>query len=143
MALPPPPGPGSYVLTLDTLPFFILVALLALLGLMLWALRELYPGRKRGLEGFLEAAGIDLAFLVASVLLLVALVAYDPHGNRTAWALYRVVLGGYWLTFSIPIVTVGSSVHSRSRGGIPWLAPSIVAAAALFGLLFAYYYATG
>lgn len=143
MSLPPPPGPGPYALTLDSLPFFILVALLALLGLMLWVLRELYPRRKRGVEGYLEAAGIDLAFLVFSVLLLVALVWHDPHGNRTSWALYRVILGGYWLTFSIPVVTVGSSVHSRSRGGIPWLAPSLVVAGALFVLLFAYYYRLG
>ena len=109
---------------------------------MLWALREFHPHRKRGLEGYFEAAGIDLAFLVVAVLLVVGLVWYDPRGNRTALALYRVILGGYWLTFAIPIVTVGSSIHARSRGKVPWLVPSIVAAAALFAALFEYVYAT-
>ncbi|MFI5418765.1 MAG: hypothetical protein ACHQ2Y_07730 [Candidatus Lutacidiplasmatales archaeon] len=143
MSFPPSPGPGTYVLTLDTAPFFILVGLLAVFAAMLWLLRNQYPGRRRGLDGYLEAAGVDLAFLAFAVVLVVSLCQSYPHGNRTSFALYRVVLDGYWLTFAIPVVAVGSSVHSRSRGGIPWLVPSVAAALLLFVALFAYYYSAG
>ena len=140
MDLPPAPGPGPYDITLATPSFYLLATVLAIFIGMLWALAYLYPTRKRGFEGFLEAAGIDLAFLVFGVLLVVALAIHDPNGNRTAVALYRVVLTGYWLAFAIPVVTVGSSVHSRTRGSIPWLLPSLGVAAFLFAGTFAYYY---
>ena len=99
--------------------------------------------RKRGLEGYLDAAGVSLGFLVVAVSLVVALAYHDPSGNRTSFALYTTVLSGYWLAFAIPVVTVGSSVHARSRGAIPWLAPSVAIAAAMFFAFFGYYYRIG
>lgn len=143
MGLPSSPSSGPYDLSLAVPGFYLLLALLALFLAMWWVLRRRHPRGRRGVEGFLEAAGVDLAFLAFAVA-LVALLAYsDPHGNRTAFALYEVVLGGYWLSFAIPIVTVGCSVHSRSRGGIAWRIPSILVAIALFGVAFAWYYAGG
>ncbi|MGI0132417.1 MAG: hypothetical protein ACREDK_04925 [Thermoplasmata archaeon] len=140
MGWPPSPGPGPYTITLVDPAFILLVTVLGVFVAMLWVLAYGYPRRKRGLEGYLEAAGVDLTFLVAGTLLVIGLALHDPNGNRTSLALYRVVLSGYWLAFSIPIVTVGSSVHSRTRGGIPWLYPSIVVAALLFVVFFAYFY---
>lgn len=137
----PAPGPGPYPLPLAVPTFYILCGLLALFIGMFYLLLTRPSGRRRGVEGFVEAAGIDLAFLVASFLLVVALALGDPHGNRTALALYEVVIGGYWLAFAIPLVTVGCSVHHRSRGSVPWRIPSILGAAALFGVIFAVYYA--
>jgi hypothetical protein len=141
MAWPASPGPGSYVLTLATPAFYVLAGTLFLFTLMLWVLHRQYPGRKRGLEGYFEAAGVDLAFLSFGLALVAVLAWKDPHGNRTAFALYRVVLSGYWLTFAIPVVTVGSSVDSRSRGAIPWRLPSILVAAGMFAVFFAYFFA--
>jgi hypothetical protein len=141
MALPSAPGPGPYDLTLATPAFYVLIGVLVVFVAMLWFLRRWHPRGRRGMEGFLEAAGVDLAFVVLGLALVVTLAARDPHGNRTAVALYDVVLGGFWLTFAIPVVTVGSAVHHRSRGGIAWLIPSIVVAAILFVACFAYYYA--
>jgi len=108
---------------------------------MLFLLRAIHPQRKRGLEGYLEAAGVSLGFLVVSVALVVVLAVHDPHGDRTSWALFETVLTGYWLALAIPIVTVGSSIEARTRGAIRWVLPSIGVAALLFGALFAYYYA--
>jgi hypothetical protein len=85
---------------------------------MLFLLHYYYPKRKRGLEGYLDAAGVSLAFLVFGVIPVVALATRDPHGNGTAYALYETVLTGYWLAFAIPVVTVGSSGQARSRGAI-------------------------
>lgn len=141
MAFPAAPGPGPYDLTLATPSFFVLLAVLGIFVVMLWLLRRQHPRGRRGVEGFLEAAGVDLAFLIVGLALVVTIAARDPHGNRTAFALYEVVLGGVWLTFAIPVVTVGSAVHHRSRGGVAWLIPSIVVAALLFLGCFAYYYA--
>ncbi|MGP8110790.1 MAG: hypothetical protein ACLQD9_08845 [Thermoplasmata archaeon] len=107
---------------------------------MLFVLRAYHPNRKRGLEGYLEAAGVSLGFLVLSVALVVALAAKDPDGNRTAYALFEAVLSGYWLAVAIPVVTVGSSVQARSRRAIRWLIPSVVVAAVVFLAVFAYYY---
>lgn len=141
MGWPAVPGHGSFLLALDTTAFYVLVASLFVFVGMLWLLHARYPGRKRGLEGYLEAAGITLVFLSSGLALVVALVMHDPHGNRTWYALYQVVLSGYWFSFAIPVVTVGSSVESRSRGRIPWLIPSVIVAVAMFGVLFAYYFA--
>ncbi len=140
---PPWPGPGPYALPVETWAFAVLVAGLVLLVVLFLVLRFRHPRGRRGVEGFLEAAGVDLAFLVFSVLLVLALHGAFAYGNRTAFALYRTVLDGYWLTFAIPVVTVGSSVHSRTRGGIPWLVPSVVAAAVMFAGLFSYYFYAG
>ncbi len=140
MNWPPLPGPGIYAIRLDTAPFYVLVALLALFALLLGVLRHRHPQSKRPVEGFLEAAGVDIAFLAFSFALVVGLAYSDPYGNRTAFALYSVILQGYWLAFSIPIVTVGSSVHSRTRGTVPWLVPSVAVAAILFLGFFAYYF---
>jgi hypothetical protein len=139
MALPPP-GPGTHDLTLITPAFYLLATTLGLFVLMLLLLRHYYPKRKRGLEGYLDAAGVSLGFLVFGVILVVALVTHDPKGNGTAYALYETILAGYWLAFAIPVVTVGSSVQARSRGGIRWLWPSMVIAVAMFFGIFAYYY---
>jgi hypothetical protein len=139
---PSDPGPGPYPLSLADPAFYILLGLLAIFIAMFLLLRRTHPNARRALDGYLEAAAIDMGFLVFAVLLVVALAVKDPHGNTTAFALFRVVLGGYWLAFSIPIVTVGSSIHTRSRGGIPWRIPALGVAALLFGACFAYYYAS-
>ncbi|MGD0250105.1 MAG: hypothetical protein ABSB97_04370 [Thermoplasmata archaeon] len=139
---PAPPGSGSVPLSLATPSFYLLVATLALFVTMLFVLRSNYPNRKRGFEGYLDAAGVSLAFLVFGVVLVVVLVVHDPTGDATSWALYETILTGYWLAFSIPVVTVGSSVQARSRGAIRWMVPSIVVAALMFLAIFAYYYAT-
>ncbi|HYA71120.1 MAG TPA: hypothetical protein VEH28_07120 [Thermoplasmata archaeon] len=133
------PGPGSHDLTLSTPAFYLLAATLGLFVAMLLLLRHFYPTRQRGLEGYLDAAGVSLAFLTFGVVLVVLLVNRDPHANGTAYALYETVLTGYWLAFAIPVVTVGSSVQARSRGAIRWLVPSIVIAVAMFFGIFAYY----
>jgi len=135
------PGPGAIPLPLDIAPFYFLVASLALFVVMLLVLRAYYPNRKRGFEGYLEAAGVSLAFLVFAVILVVAVAMHDPYGNQTAYACYETILTGYWLAFAIPVVTVGSSVQARSRGSIHWLLPSILVAVAMFFALFAYYFA--
>jgi len=135
-----PPGPGDHSLTLLTPAFYVLSATFGLFVLMLLLLWHFYPNRKRGFEGYLDAAGVSLAFLAFGVLLVVLLSTRDPRGNDTAYALYETILTGYWLAFAIPVVTVGSSVQARSRGTIRWLVPSMVIAVAMFFALFAYYY---
>lgn len=134
-----PPGPGSHDLILSTPAFYVLAGTLVLFVVMLFLLRHFYPKRKRGLEGYLDAAGVSLAFLAFGVILVVVLATRDPHANGTAFALYETVLTGYWLAFAIPVVTVGSSVQARSRGTIRWLIPSGVIAVAMFFGIFAYY----
>jgi len=140
MAWPPSPGAGPYVLSLDVPAFFVLVGLLGLFVVILWWVHQQYQYRKRILEGFFEAAGIDLAFLAFGVVLVVGIATHDPSGNRTSAALYHVILSGYWLTFSIPVVTIGSSVESRSRGSAAWLIPSLVVCGVLFLAIFGYFY---
>ena len=137
---PAPPGPGSVELSLATPAFYLLVATLWLFLVMLIVLWAYHPRRKRGLEGYLDAAGVSLAFLFFAVVLVVALVVHDPRADQTSWALYETVLTGYWLAFAIPVVTVGSSVEARSRGAIRWMFPSIALAILMFFALFAYYY---
>lgn len=138
-----PPGPGPHDLTLATPAFYLLATTFALFVLMLLLLRHYYPNRKRGLEGYLDAAGVSLGFLAFGVVLTVLLAVEDPYGNETAYALYETVLTGYWLAFAIPVVTVGSSVQARSRGTIRWLVPSMLIAISMFFGLFAYYFAIG
>lgn len=140
MGWPASPGPGPYSLSLNVPAFYVLVLLLGSFIVMLWVIHQKYPYRKRALEGFFEAAGVDLAFLVVAVLLVAALSIHDPSGNRTSRALYLTVLSGYWLTFSIPVVTVGSSVEGRSRGTAAWMIPSVIVCVALFFVLFGYYF---
>jgi glycerol uptake facilitator-like aquaporin len=137
---PASPGSGPYPLPLNVPAFYVLVLLLGAFVAMLWVLHHYYPYRKRALQGFFDAAGIDLAFLVLGVVVVVGVAAHDPSGNRTSRALYDVVLSGYWLTFSIPLVTVGSSVEARSRGSAAWMIPSVLACGVLFLLLFGYYF---
>jgi|HubBroStandDraft_1064217.scaffolds.fasta_scaffold189377_2 hypothetical protein len=136
----PPPGTGTYDLSLATAGFVVLAVSLFLFVLMFLVLRNYHPNRKRGLEGYLEGAGVSLIFLVLAFALVVVLVTHDPHGNKTSYALYTTVLTGYWLAFAIPVVTVASSIQARSRGAIAWLVPSILVAALLFVGLFGYYY---
>jgi hypothetical protein len=138
---PPAPGPGRYPLPLATPGLYLVVLLLLTFVGMLFLLYRYYPGRKRATEGFYEAAYIDVSFLAFGLLLAIGLGLLYAHGNRTSLALYRVVVGGYWFSFSIPIVTVGLSIHKRSRGGVPWRYPAIAAAALLFLALFGFYYA--
>ncbi len=130
-------------LTLATPAFYVLVGTLVLFLGMLIALGIYHPNRKRGLEGFLDAAGVSLAFLTFAVLLVVLLVTRDPQANSTSQALYETILTGYWLAFAIPVVTVGSSVQARSRGSIRWLLPSIGLSVLMFFGVFAYYYTGG
>jgi len=136
----PDPGAGPYSLSLDTTGFAVLAVRLFLFVLMFLVLRSYHPNRKRGLEGYLEGAGVSLVFLVLAVLLVVAVSMHDPHGNKTSYALYTTILTGYWLAFAIPVVTVASSIQARSRGAIPWLIPSMVVAALMFVGIFGYYY---
>jgi hypothetical protein len=136
----PSPGPGPYDLSLATAGFAVLAVSLFLFVLMFFVLRNYHPNRKRGLEGYLEGAGVSLIFLILAFALVIALVAHDPRGNKTSYALYTTVLTGYWLAFAIPVVTVASSIQARSRGAIPWLIPSIVVAGLMFLGLFGYYY---
>jgi len=136
----PDPGAGPYSLSLDTTGFAVLAVSLFLFVLMFLVLRSYHPNRKRGLEGYLEGAGVSLVFLVLAVLLVVAVSMHDPHGNKTSYALYTTILTGYWLAFAIPVVTVASSIQARSRGAIPWLIPSMVVAALMFVGIFGYYY---
>jgi hypothetical protein len=137
------PGAGTYALTLDTPGFYLLAVTLGLFVLMLIVLARMHPNRKRGFEGYLDAAGVSLAFLVFAVALTVTLAVRDPAGNRTAWALYATAVSGYWLAFAIPVVTVGSSIQGRTRGAVRWLVPSVVVAVAMFFALFGYYYVAG
>ena len=130
-------------LSLATPAFYVLVGTLGLFIVMLLALRTYYLNRKRGFEGYLDAAGVSLAFLVFSVALVVTLAVRDPYGDTTSGALFQTVLSGYWLAFAIPVVTVGSSVQARSRGSIRWMWPSVGLAILMFFALFAYYYAVG
>jgi hypothetical protein len=140
MGWPSSPGPGPYPLGLNVPAFYVLVGLLGLFVVILWWVHQQYPRRKRILEGFFEAAGIDLAFLAFGVVVVVAVAWHDPSGNRTSAALYHVILSGYWLTFSIPVVTIGSSVESRSRGSAAWLIPSLAVCGILFLAMFGYFY---
>jgi hypothetical protein len=134
------PGPGGEQLSLASPAFYALVATLGVFVTMLFVLRAVHPNRKRGLEGYLEAAGVSLGFLVLSVSLAVALAVHDPRGNRTSFALFETVLNGYWLALAIPIVTVGSSVQARTCGAVRWVLPSIAVATLLFVAMFGYYY---
>lgn len=137
---PAPPGPGLHDLSLATPAFYLLAATFGLFVVMLLLLWHFYPNRKRGLEGYLDAAGVSLGFLGFGVVLVVLLVTEDPAANGTAYALYETILTGYWLAFAIPVVTVGSSVQARSRGAIRWLVPSMLIAIAMFFGIFTYYY---
>jgi hypothetical protein len=137
------PGPGPYVLTLATPGFYALVLTLGLFFLMLLVLARMHPNRKRGFEGYLDAAGVSVGFLVFALALTVGLTVHDPRGNRTAWALYTTAVTGYWLAFAIPVVTVGSSIQGRTRGAVRWLLPSILVAVLAFLALFGYYYLGG
>jgi hypothetical protein len=143
MPAPTWPGPGHHPIGLANPSFYLLVAIIVVFAAMFAFLWVRYPRRKRALEGFREAAGITLAFLLGSVVLVVVLAMRDPMGNQSAWALDQVILDGYWLTFSVPVVTVGSSVHTRTRGGIPWLVPSILLTGVLFLGLFVFYFYAG
>ncbi|HTT14342.1 MAG TPA: hypothetical protein VMG81_00965 [Thermoplasmata archaeon] len=135
-----PPGPGPYALSLATPGFYVLVATLAIFLGLLFVLWRSHPNRKRGLEGYLDAAGVSLAFLVLSTALVIALATRFPLANRTSYALFEVVLTGYWLGFAIPVVTVGSSVEARSRRAIRWFVPSVLVAVSMFFGVFGYYY---
>ena len=137
---PPLPGAGPTTFTLTNPAFYVLVATLLLFVIMLVVLWAYHPNGKRGLEGYLDAAGVSLAFLAFAVLLVVVLVVHDPKGDQASWALYQTILTGYWLAFAIPVVTVGSSVEARSRGAIRWMLPSVGLAVLMFFALFAYYY---
>jgi hypothetical protein len=139
------PAPGSGTIPLDVLgsPFYVLVGTLLVFVLMFFVLRAAHPNRKRGLDGYVEAAGVSLIFLAFSVGLVVYLALAYPHANRTSFGLFETVLSGYWLAISLPVVTVGSSVQARSRGAIRWLLPSVGLSAALFVGLFLYYFYAG
>lgn len=141
--LPPWPGPGGYSLPIASFAFGVLVAVLVLPLLLYLVLRWRHPKGKRWVQGYLEAAGINLLFLFMAVLVVLGLHFSYPLGNRTSFALYLTVLDGYWLAFAIPIVTVGTSVHSKSRGGVPWRVPSVVVSFVIFLVIFVYYYYYG
>ncbi len=135
-----PPGPGTFRLGLASPSFYVLAGTLVAFVVMWAALRTWHPRRRRAVEGYLEAAGVSLVYLVFSVGLVIALAVYYPSGNRTSFALFETILSGYWLAGALPIVTVGSSVQARSRRSIRWLLPSIGVSTVLFFALFLYYY---
>lgn|GEM_PF-449135 len=137
MEWPPLPGPGAYPVPLDVLPFYVLVALFGLFVAMLVWLRRSHPRSRRAFEGYLEAARVDIGFLAVAIVGVALLHFAYPTTNRTGWAVYEAIMGGYWLAFAIPIVTVASSVQSRSRGTIPWRTPAIGLAFVLFVLFVA------
>jgi hypothetical protein len=126
---------SSYQIQLDTPAFGIILAVLALFFLMFFYLK-LSTTSKRALAGFIEATEVDVAFLGASVILLLYLAANYPSGNHIAWAISQVILQGYWLALAIPIVTVGNTVHGKTRGALAWRDSSIVLALILFAVLF-------
>ncbi|MDE1822316.1 MAG: hypothetical protein KGJ23_15530 [Euryarchaeota archaeon] len=129
-------GGTGYSIDLNgSLSFLVLLATLALFVAMYLALRANTRSRK-ALEGFREAVFVDSAFLCFSVVLVIYLAWKYPTGDHVAWALSQVVLGGLWLTFAIPVVTVGFSVHSRTRGQVAWIVPSILVAAGLFVVIY-------
>ncbi len=129
----------AFSINLDTTTFFLLVAGLALLLALFFLLRA-HTSSRRAVAGFLEATAVDIAFLVFGLFLVLFLVEAYPTGNRLAWALAQVVLTGYWLTFSIPVVTVGLSVHSRTGGRVRWGGPSLLFALMLFLGIFGYWF---
>jgi hypothetical protein len=143
--MPYPTGGGNtdigYPITMDSLSFFVLLGVLALFVAMYVALRANTRSRK-ALEGFHEAIIVDAVFLLVSVAIVAYLAIDYPHGNHIAYALSQVILGGIWLTFAIPVVTVGFSVHSRTRGEVAWMVPSILFAVGLFVLLYYYTFHT-
>lgn len=128
-------GTSGYPISLDTISFYVLLGVLALFVAMYLALRANTRSR-RALQGFREAIFVDAAFLLFSVLLVLYLAVAYPSGNHVAWAVSQVVLNGLWLTFAIPVVTVGFSVHSHTRGEVAWMVPSILFAAGLFVVLY-------
>ncbi len=142
MPLPPSngAGPPQYAIQLDTPAFYILIAVLILFLLVLFALRA-RTASKRALDGFVEATGVDIAFIAFSILLVVYLALRFPDGNREAWTVAEVILGGYWLTFAIPIVTIGNTVHQKTRGAVAWRGSSIGVALVLFVVIFSLYWA--
>lgn len=145
--MPYPTGGGgssaNFPITLyGSISFYILLGVLGLFVAMYLALRANTRSR-RALEGFREAIFVDATFLVFSVLLVVYLAWAYPTGNRVAYATSQVVLDGIWLTFAIPVVTVGFSVHSHTRGEVAWMVPSILFAAGLFVVLYFYLYTFG
>jgi uncharacterized membrane protein YfhO len=136
--MPYPTGSGAtvgYAISLDSISFYVLLGVLALFVAMYLALRANTRSR-RALQGFREAIFVDAAFLVFSVLLVVYLSVAYPNGNHIAYAVSQVVLNGLWLTFAIPVVTVGFSVHSHTRGEVAWMVPSLLFAAGLFVLIY-------
>lgn len=132
----PTPVGANYPIELYGNPsFIILLAVLALFVAMYIALRANTRSR-RALEGFRESVFVDAAFLTFSVVLVVYLAWKYPSGNHVAYALSQVVLGGLWLTFAIPVVTVGFSVHSKTRGQVAWIVPSMLVAAGIFVVVY-------
>jgi hypothetical protein len=126
---------SPYPIELASPNFYLLVGVLGLFLVMFFLLRSRTRSR-RALEAYLEATGISLIFLVGSVLALLYMAYRYPSGNHSAYAVSQVILQGYWLTIAIPVVTVGSSVHSKTRGATPWLWPSLGVAALLFLILY-------
>jgi hypothetical protein len=131
---------SSYQIQLATPAFYILIAVLALFFLMYFYLK-LSTSSKRALAGFIEATEVDVAFLGSSVILLLYLAANYPSGNHVAWAMSQVILQGYWLALAIPIVTVGNTVHGKTRGSLPWRGPSVALALIVFVVLLYIVYA--
>lgn len=129
---------STYVITLADPSFYLLLAGLALFVGMYLALRA-HTSSRRAFAGFREAVNVAVIFLVLAILAVVYLALSYPHGSRVAWAVSEVFLQGVWLAFAVPVVTVGFTVHSRTRGQVAWAIPSLIFAAGLFVVL--YYWA--
>ena len=120
-------------------PAFALIIATLLLFFVMYFYVRWRTSSKRALAGFVEATEIDVAFLGISIIVLLVLAENYPSGNPVAWAISQVILRGYWLAFSIPIVTVGNTIHGRTRGNLPWRGPSVAIALAMFAV---FYYLT-
>ncbi len=114
--------------------FIILLAVLGLFLAMFFYLR-MQTASKRALQGFIEATSVDIIFILGSILLVLYLALRYPSGNFYAYWVTQVILNGVWLTFAIPIVTVGNSVHHTTRGALEWRGSSIGVAIALFPII--------
>jgi hypothetical protein len=128
------PGSSYQIVLWPNTAFLVLLAVLALFLGMFFYLR-MQTASKRALQGFIEATSVDIVFILGSILLILYLYARYPSGNFYAYWITQVILNGVWLTFAIPIVTVGNSVHHTTRGALEWRGSSIALALVLFPVI--------
>ncbi|MCL4325104.1 MAG: hypothetical protein M1144_06570 [Candidatus Thermoplasmatota archaeon] len=121
-------------------PAFILLCSVLALFVGMYVYMRMQTKSQRALAGFMEATSVDIVFLLVSVVLVVYLFYRFPTGNLVAASIAKVILDGYWLTFAIPIVTVGNSIHHSTRGALAWRDSSIGLSCLLFFVFFYFAY---